>query len=268
MGLNYYQSRIVLAANEWGANVTVDATTKAVYLPAGTYYLDSSTAAESLTQAMEDALEDAVTGFAGEGFTIDFVKATGHTTIRCSTVSASDFDWVWLSDAYRDAMGFTAGFTNVGTTTQTSTNIAQFVLYAGSGRTSYRREFHNDNRYRMASSGRSASVGNTTELRAWSWSHNFEPLTATTSPVLASGTMDEDSSVLPWTWEDFFLYHKSTGQPFRMWEDPSDSLADYSYGHDIELNEKSRGPFTPQPTEDNSDRYFTVQMAVNKYAGT
>ncbi len=254
-----YLSRVMLGAAEWGATFNVDGVPLPIYVPAGAYYIDE------LTTAWEDQAE---AEFVGESFSIDFDLATGKTSIRCSTVAASDFDLTWLSDEFRDWMGFAGNFSNVGTTTQTATNIAQGVIFAGSGRKSYRRERDNDNRYRRASSGRSASVGNSDVLYDWSWVHEFEPLTATTSPVLASGTLDEAGTVVPWTWEDFFAYHKRTGQPFRLYESSADSLSEYLYGFALELNTKSRGPFAPTPTEDNSDRYFTVPMACSKYTGT
>ncbi len=254
-----YLSRVVLAPNEWGATFNVDGVSNDIYVPAGAYYIDE------ITTAWEDEAEDV---YAGESFTIDFSLTTGKTSIRCSTVAASDFDLTWLSTSFRDWMGFTAGFSNVGTTTQTATNIAQGVLFAGSGRKSYRRKRHNDNRYRRASSGRSAGVGSADVLYDWTWLHEFEPLTAATSPVLASGTLDEAGTVVPWTWEDFFAYHKRTSQPFRLYESSADSLSAYLYGHALELNAESRGPFEPKPTEDDSDRYFTVPMACSKFTGT
>ncbi len=256
----FYLSRRVVTANEFYLTATVDGGGPfSCTVDAGTYYLDGNST-DSLVGAVDAALE---AGVAGENFTVTYSTTTGKVSIACTTLAIT-WTVTFGSTALRDWLGFTTGWAGSGASPQTGTNIAQGQLFAGSARAKYKRIRGRDQSFLCASSGLGASVSSGDKRYSFEWVHGFEP--GSGAAVTGSGTLDDAGTVVPWTWEDFMDYHIESGQPFRYYA--SAGTAVLSYSDTFELNEKSRGEFSPEPVEDGSDQYFRIPLHVNRFVGT
>jgi len=255
-----YLSRIRVPANTWSITATIDGVTDTVYIAAGNYYLDG-TSAESLCQAVDDALES---GWAAENFTVGHSTTTGMISIACTTLAGT---WAVAFDqlAFANAMGYAmagGGWAATATTPQVSDVLPTLQLFAGSGRSAYPGLLYRTSGATViAESGVTAHVGSGIARQFSSWEHGFEAYTGASSP-LESGVWAADAGAL-WTWADFWLHHVSTGQPFRYFS--STGLAATAYDDEFVFDGKMYQEFSPQRVEEGSDRYWKVGFDVAIY---
>lgn len=255
-------SRFRVVAGAWTMDATIDAVNvNNIAIAAGTYYLDSATAAESLCAAIDAALEAA---FAGEDFTVTYSTTTGKITIACTTL-AGVWSITFDQQAFADAVGWgsTLGFGPVAGGSQVAPEVAQYAIFAGSGRQQWKGlDSEIPNAHGKSSAGVTSGVGSSNEAFGGSWLHGFERLDAQASP-LESGTKDDASAVRPWVWADFFKHHRTFRHPFRLYAAAGDAIADYE--EELVLRGKSLGPFAPQPLEDGSWYFWQVALEVDRY---
>lgn len=257
-----YLSRFRVVAGAWTMDATIDAVNvNNIAIAAGTYYLDSPTASESLCAAIDAALEAA---FAGEDFTVTYSTTTGKITIACTTLAG-----VWSlsfdQQAFADAIGWgsTLGFGPVAGASQVAPEVAQYAIFAGSGRALWSgMESEIPNAAGKSSAGVTSGVGSENESFAGSWLHGFERQVAVASP-LESGTKDDAGTVRPWVWADFFKHHRTYRHPFRLYTAAGDAIG--SYEDTLVLRDKSLGPFAPQPLEEGSWYFWQVPLEVDRY---
>ncbi len=226
-------------------------------IPDGLYYLDSATAAESLAAAIDAALEGA---YATEDFTVTYSTTTGKFTFSCTTLAGN---WALT---FKSTLGTIVGYGAGGGSgpaagaAQVATNLAQYAIFAGSGRSSWEgRESDVPNVGHRSTSGKTFGVGSANELFAASWLHAHERAAAQTSP-LESGTRDDADAVDPWVWQDFFRHHRQTHHPFRFYE--AAGAAINAYEDVYKLDGPSLGRFMPKNQEEGSWYYWKVPLHV------
>lgn len=258
-----YLSRFRVVANTLGVSGTVDAQAVGItYIPAGLYYLDSPTAAESLVSALDSVLESMFTA-PNEDFTVAFSTTTGLVTIACTTLAAT---WsLTFNQALADLIGWgsTLGFGLVAGGSQVSPELASHCIFAGSGRQQWPGLASEiPNAHGKSSAGVTSGVGSQNESFSGAWLHGFERFTAQASP-LESGTKDDAGAVRPWVWADFFKHHRTFRHPFRLYAAAGDAIA--SYEDEFVLRGKSLGPFAPAMLEDGSWYFWQVPLEVDGY---
>lgn len=261
MAVCHYKSRFTVTANTLLVDGTVDATPGTpTYVAAGTYYLDSATSAESFRVALDNALEAA---FGAENFTVTFDLDTGKFAIQCTSLAGT---WaIAFNQALADLLGWgaTLGFPLQAGGTATAPEIAQYQIFADSGRSNWKGYASDvagaDGR---SGSGVSSGVGSPDVLYDGMWTHAHEPELLIASP-LASGTRDDAGTQRPWTWMDFMDHHRATRQPFRYYDGTGLTLLQYEKV--LKLAGKSTKKFTPDTQEPGSRRYWIVDLEVEEW---
>jgi len=260
-----YLSRRRVELGEWTMTATVDGSTVTGFqIAPGDYYLNSAQSATSLCEAIHDALN---TAFPSDSFQVTWSSTTGLLTIACITL-AGNWAVTFNETTFRRWVGWgaTGGWSSTSTSSQTSTEVCQGVIFASSGRAEFaRRPIQFGLRQEDSISGAVAQISTGAEFRTASWAHKFEPDTYSASP-LKSGTWDpvfgsfpETENTRPWTWMDFFRHHGGpygAGQPFRVYADPGFSIADAEDTYTL-LNAT---PFAPAPTFESSVAAWTVKI--------
>lgn len=264
MAVVSYLSRFTVFANTWGIAGTCDGDTSGpLYLPAGTYYLDSATAAESLVAAIDTLLG---TLFPAESFTVTYSMATGKVTVQCDSLGVAATWTLTFSGGLEDAIGFGAapqGFAPTVATAVTSPEVCQYCIFAGSGRSQWSGTASAiSNAEGTSDAGVSSGVGSSNKRLKGSWMHAHERLAAVASP-LESGTRDDADAVRPWTWQDFFDHHRSTHHPFRFYDGTGLTVSQYERAY--KLTGKSLGDFGPQNPEEGSWYYWQVPLEVREW---
>lgn len=226
----------------------------------GLYYLDSATAAESLRQALDDALEAA---FPLRSFSVAWSPSSGKFSFTCTDL-VGNWELTFNGELGRIVgYGLDGGFGPIATPS-IADNVAQYVIYAGSGRSDWIGTGNDTpNASGHSSAGVDSGVGSDTEIVLASWVHEAERYNAQAAPDFQSGTRDDDDVVDPWTWQDFFRFHKKFHHPFRFYEDATDAVADYVDTY--KLHGKSLGVFKPTTREDGSWWWFVVPMEVKRF---
>lgn len=256
MATGSYLSRFTVSANTLSLTATIDAVAHGpLYIPAGTYYLDSATASESLVAAIDTLLE---ANWGAEDFTVTYAMDTGKVTIACTTLGAT---WsMTFNQALADLLGWgsTLGWGIVAGASQVSPEVCQCVIFPGSGRSQWAGiESDIPNEGHRSGSGVSAGVGQADELLGGTWVHAFERQVAEASP-LESGTRDDADAVRPWTWQDFFRHHRQTHHPFRFYDGTGLTVAQYEKVY--KLDGKSLGKFAPKTQEEGSWYWWIIQV--------
>lgn len=255
-----YLSRITIPASTWSITATVDGVgPSTVFLAAGSYYIDGS-GAESLCQAVDDALEAT---FGAENFTVGHSTTTGIIAFNCTTLAGT---WTVSFNQLEFArwMGFAAAgnaWVAAGSP-QVSAKVCAGQIFTGSGRQSFPGLHQRTSGATVISeSGVTAHVGSNAYRTRARWEHGFEAYTGTSSP-LESGVYAAPSSAL-WTWRDWWQHHAATGEPFRYFT--AAGLASTAYEDAYVLDGKSYTEWEPSRQEEASDRYWKIAMDVAKY---
>lgn len=259
-----YLSRFDVLANTWSITGTCDGDTSGpLYIPAGSYYLDSATAAESLVAAIDALLESL---FPAHNFTVTYSTTTGKITCTCTDLGVATWT-ITFGGGLENAIGFGAaplGWAPTAATAVTSPEVCQYCIFAESARqnwSGYSEDVPNADGKSTAGVTAGVSADPTTPLLSGSWTHGFEPLAAVASP-LASGTRDDAGTVRPWTWQDFFRHHKGR-QPFRFYD--GTGLAIGSYEKALVLRDKSLKGFGPENQEKAVWEYWIVNLEVDQW---
>lgn len=248
-------SRRYVGSGEWSATVSVDAAPGAVVTVAlGAYFNDASVASASLAAALQSALN---TTLAPETFTVTWSTTTGKFTITCT--SGTITTWTWGQTEFRDWMGFTGNM--AGAAAFTGQNVAQGVVFAGSGRakdTGLLAEKTGSTV--VAEDGSPVRIGTISTRRKRSFQFEFEPPAAVASP-LASGTDDEAGTVVPWTWFDFWEFHSRTGNPFRYYTAAGAAIGSFESAYFLE----NVDDFEKTPTVPGSTIWWTFRLVVRVF---
>ena len=135
--------------------------------------------------------------------------------------------------------------------------------WADAGRANWAgRQYHYQVGRVRTQAGPVAQIGTGVEGVRSSWEHQLEPSAGVSSP-LASGTRDDDDSVVPWTWLDFHRHHLRdyVGEPFRLYALASDAWA--AFEDEYVLDELDA--FAPTRGEPEVDAWWTVALSVADY---
>lgn len=251
----FYLSLRPLLASEWTISVTIGVDTDVIAIPAGRYFNDSFTAADSLAAVLQAALD--THSSAGAGFTVLYDLAAGEFTISHAGV----FSVTWPSTAMRDWLGFSGVLG--GGNSYTSDQVAQGTIFADTGRSNWPgRQYHWQVGQTKSQAGPVAIIGTGTRTVTSSWDHPLEPSAGVASP-LASGARDDDSSVVPWTWADFYAHHLGNyvGEPFRFYALTTDGINDWEDEYQL----VDIVDFGPARGEAEVDAYWTIRVVVADY---
>lgn len=273
MAVARYMSRKRVTTSELSATVQffggAPAGPTVVTIPAGSYYLHSATSTESICSALDTALEAA---FAGHNFTVALDVATGLVTITCTDLGGDTWSWTWGSNAFRDLMGFSAGWAGSATAGHTSTKPAQLLLYTDSGQTNLSTgpgAYETDIKEAVSISGVSSQIGSGAQrLGPWKWIHEYEPYIYSASSPFASGTFDVGALVTQWSWEDFFAHHQVTnlGEPFIYYAAAGDAVGnEWLEIHGLVLTGDALRGFAPGRTISDVDTYWNVEIQCRPY---
>lgn len=256
----YYLSRRRVLSGEWTMTGTVDGVGPTVMtIPAGYYYLDSTTASESLVAQIDTLLE---ANFGAENFTCTWSSTTGGITVACQTLAGT---WAlsFNETSFSDWTGMQGGWAASANATQLGPNVCQGVIFTGSGRATFPGILRETSGATVISeSGKVAHIGSSSTRYRSSWQHGFEAYTGVISPYESGTWAREPTYVTAWCWADFWAHHASTGEPFRY---HGPGVAVGSHEDTYVLDGKSYTEFAPTRVEDASDRYWQVRLEVAKF---
>lgn len=251
----YMSLRPVIAA-ELSLSVTIGVTTEVLTLAAGRYYNDSILASESFAQALANAL-NTHSAVGGDPFVVTYDLAAGEFTMSRAGV----FDVTWPDTVLRDWLGWQGPV--AGAAAYTSEQVAQGTIFADTGRATWPgRQYNWKVGETTAQAGVVAQIGTGFEVVTSVWEHQLEPGAFGASP-LASGARDDDSSVVPWTWLDFFRHHRRyyVRTPFRFYALSTDGINDW----EDEYLLVNADMFGPKRGEAEVDAYWTIHLEVADY---
>lgn len=249
---------------QWTVDIDISTITETFGIPVGSYYNDSTTAAESLADEMK-AQFDTHTQVGGFPFTVTYSRSTGLYTIARSANFTIEFNTGSYGTAFRDWIGFTGD--DGPTQSAVSDAVAQGAIFPESGRV----DFEDVDRETTASAAPSeggvvAAIGSGYVRSLASWSHSFEPRILVASP-LASGTLDVGSSQVPWTWEDWWAHHATNaigkGEPMRYYTDLTGAIT--SYEDEYVLHENAVEKFDKGRVVKNWNGFWRVGVMVRSY---
>lgn len=256
MGRPVYLSLLPLPANTWDLDVTIGGSLETLTVDEGRYFNDAFVAGDSLAQAVANAL-NTHSGVGGNPFAVAYDLAAGEYTI--SRTGAFDIDFPVT--AARDWLGFSGNVS--GASSYTSDQVAQGTIFAGSDRARFtgRQAYYQVNQTR-SQAGPVAIIGTGVETFGARWEHALELVTGVPDP-LESGSRDDDSSVVPWVWHDFFRHHLQfyVGEPFRFYADVNDSINDYEDEYQV----VDTNAFDPAWGEEEVAFYCIVRLIVADY---
>ena len=256
MSRPYYLSRRPVDTNEWSVSVTIGVTTEALTLTAGRYYNDSGTAAESLADELEDTL-NTHSALGGNPFTVTYDPGGATFTISRTGV----FQIAWSVTTLRDWLGFTG--TISGAASYTSDQFAQGTILADTDRAQFKgRQYHYQVSSTPSQAGPVAVISTGVETINASWEHPLEPYPST-GTIALSGARDDDDSVVPWTWLDFYRHHLQlfAGEPFRFFDDVTTAVN--AYEDEYQLVDLTA--FDPARGEDEVDALWTIRIVAADY---
>lgn len=260
-----YLSRKRVLGSEFSVRVTVQDGTPVpttISVAAGSYYNGALVAGESLSSALQTALNTHPD--AGGLFGVSY-DITGANAGKFSIVHGSVFDLDFVTPGQagtdlRNWLGFTGN--KAGAATYTSDNLARGAIFTGSGRSDYKRKRDQDSGTAKSTSGVAGHLGSGNRLRMASWVHRFEASGLVASP-LQSGTWDDPETYVPWVWEDFWDHHTTSGEPFRYYNTTPPALG--SVDDTYVFDRKMYGPFEPEMLISNSERYWIVKVSADRW---
>ena len=257
-----YLSRRRVLANEWTMTGTVDGVGPTVMtIPAGYYYLDSTTASESLCAQIDTLLE---ANFGAENFTCTWSTTLGNITVACQTLGAT---WAlsFNETSFSKWTGMQGGWGASANATQLGPSVCQGCIFTGSGRAAFPGLIRKTSGATVISeSGKVAHIGSSSYPTYSSWEHGFEASAGVVSPQ-ESGTWTPEALGSPdsWAWVDFWKHHASTGEPFRYYTAAGAAITAYEDTYVLDGETYTR--FAPSRVEEASDRYWRVRLEVAKF---